>query len=260
MRITRGNIIGKSIRGVDVLSLDEEALCRDEERVLRGEIKKARKRYICRCHYCGSITSIADSELRRAQRRKTNSDDIGCGCRIKEHISRSRRKTNQYKYCQAEDCYIGVDCNGNEFKISPCSYDVVRKYSWVLDGRYFRTKIPEMKRTILLHRYVMFGDDIDQHSKEMIDHINGDRYDCRLQNLRVCTRSQNMMNRKRSCNNTSGVVGVRWNSVSHKWRAELAKECKRVYCAEFDNFDDAVRARHDAEILYFGEYRPQSSR
>lgn len=252
------NIIGKSIRGVDVLEFDNQAYERDLERKKNGETKHVRPRYICRCHFCGAVKSISANELFRKPRHGRQPEEIGCGCRKSEHIGESRRKTNSYVYDADQQCYIGTDSAGNKFLISVDSYNDVCQYCWKLDGRYFRAYIPKIKRQILLHRYVFFGlDNIDCSDK--IDHINGDRYDCRLTNLRRCNHAQNMMNRKLGTNNKSGVVGVEWYKAGNKWRAELQKDHKRVYCQYFDNFDDAVKGRRDAELKYFGAYRHMSS-
>jgi hypothetical protein len=62
------------------------------------------------------------------------------------------------------------------------------------------------------------------------------------------------MNRHTHSNNTSGVTGVGWNKDSQKWCAYICKNYEQIHLGYFDNFDDAVRARKDAEEKYFGEY------
>lgn len=81
-----------------------------------------------------------------------------------------------------------------------------------------------------------------------IDHINGDRYDNRLENLRVVTRQENMRNARRSCSNTSGVTGVSWNKRDQKWQAKIYDDNgKQVHLGFHANLDDAVAARKEAE-------------
>ena len=50
-----------------------------------------------------------------------------------------------------------------------------------------------------------------------IDHINQDKADNRLINLRACTHSTNMLNRGLRADNTSGVTGVSYNKAAKKW-------------------------------------------
>ena len=56
--------------------------------------------------------------------------------------------------------------------------------------------------------------------------------------------------------NKSGVPGVCWNKNANKWRAKLTYKYKIIYLGYFDNLEDARKARKDAEIKYFGEFRP----
>lgn len=49
---------------------------------------------------------------------------------------------------------------------------------------------------------------------EVIDHIDGNRLNNSIENLRVTTYSGNNRNRKLSCKNTIGVTGVRYRSMN----------------------------------------------
>lgn len=75
-----------------------------------------------------------------------------------------------------------------------------------------------------------------------IDHINGDKKDNRIVNLRQCTRSQNEINKGLSRVNTSGCKGVSWHAQSKKWRARLKVNKKEVHLGTFENKSDAERA------------------
>lgn len=56
-------------------------------------------------------------------------------------------------------------------------------------------------------------------------------------------------------NNTSGVTGVSFDSKRKKWIAQITFQRKNHLIGRFDNKDDAVRARLEAEEQYFGKYR-----
>lgn len=86
-------------------------------------------------------------------------------------------------------------------------------------------------------------------SKHM-DHINGVRSDNRLVNLRAVSPAVNAKNRKANSNNTSGFIGVNFNSPSGKWVSTIGVNGKSVYLGIFDNKVEAVKARANAEIKY----------
>lgn len=85
-----------------------------------------------------------------------------------------------------------------------------------------------------------------------IDHINGDRADNRLCNLREATPSQNMHNRKFQSNNTTGFTGV----VHHKGKfgASIKLRGKRTYLGYFYTAEEAGAAYQAASRKYHGDF------
>lgn len=82
-----------------------------------------------------------------------------------------------------------------------------------------------------------------------IDHINGQRDDNRLVNLRNVSKTENMRNAFRSKNNTSGRTGVSWYKRTSKWIAYIGVGGKRhIVLGYYKRFEDAVAARERAEI------------
>jgi hypothetical protein len=69
-------------------------------------------------------------------------------------------------------------------------------------------------------------------------------------------RIKSLSNQKETVqkNNTSGVTGVTWHSKMNKWQASIRFKGSHVHLGTFSGFDDAVKARRDAEIKYFGTY------
>ena len=83
---------------------------------------------------------------------------------------------------------------------------------------------------------------------EELDHINHDRADNRIENMREASGRENHMNLSRAKNNTSGVTGVCWQKLAQKWCAQIRVEGKQVHLGYFTHFFHAVRARKLAEV------------
>lgn len=87
-----------------------------------------------------------------------------------------------------------------------------------------------------------------------IDHINCEKADNRIANLRLATRSQNQANRGVQPNNTSGFKGVTWCGPRGKWRAEIKVNRRKVCLGSFERLEDAAVAYEHAAKRYFGEF------
>lgn len=128
--------------------------------------------------------------------------------------------------------------------------DKIKNYKWYLNKEYARTDSVNNKKSLSLHRLITnCPDDM------VVDHINHNTLDNRKCNLRICTPTQNNMNRGIQSNNTSGVTGVFWNKACNKWKATISINKKQIHLGLYEDFEEAVRARKEAEIKYFGEYR-----
>lgn len=89
------------------------------------------------------------------------------------------------------------------------------------------------------------------------DHIDRNELNNRKYNLRQRTIQQNNMNKSIRCDNTSEITGVYFDRSRMKWVANLILNGERKYNKRFDNKEDAIRARLQAEKEYFGEFAPQ---
>ena len=89
-----------------------------------------------------------------------------------------------------------------------------------------------------------------KYPKQQLDHINHDRSDNSICNLRESDDCLNMKNKTRYRNNSSGVCGVNWYKPSNKWNAQIQIEGKKINLGYFIEFHEAVNARKNAEVLY----------
>ena len=92
--------------------------------------------------------------------------------------------------------------------------------------------------------------------EKLVDHIDGDKTNNKIDNLRLATNSQNGMNRvSLAINNTSGATGVVWNKRRKKWTARITIDRFQKHLGIFANKEDAIKSRREAEIKYFGDFR-----
>lgn len=121
----------------------------------------------------------------------------------------------------------------------------------------------------LLHRLIM-----NCPQDKVIDHINGNPLDNRKCNLRIVTQQENCLNRnynpipsiasqledpniiikkpytKLPQEYQSNVKGVKWHRASRKWKATIKVNKKYYYLGLFQNVEDAIKARKEAEKKY----------
>lgn len=75
--------------------------------------------------------------------------------------------------------------------------------------------------------------------KNQIDHINHNKSDNRIKNLREATPQQNQFNKKITTRNTSGFKGVSFHNLTKKWRAAININKKTKYLGEFNSPEEA---------------------
>ena len=126
-----------------------------------------------------------------------------------------------------------------------CGYKVVGGS----DG-YLTVKVG--KRTYKAHRVawlLYYGD----WPNGFIDHINLDKTDNRIENLRDCTRQQNNSNVALRIDNKSGVKGVSWKASHDKWCAQISYQGKVIYLGLYENLQEAAEVvRKKREELHGG--------
>lgn len=87
-----------------------------------------------------------------------------------------------------------------------------------------------------------------------IDHIDGNRANNCIRNLRQATRSQNGINTRLKSDNTSGLKGVSWHKAAGKWSAEIHCNKKKSYLGLFNTKDEAFAAYTAAALTLHGEF------
>lgn len=83
-----------------------------------------------------------------------------------------------------------------------------------------------------------------------LDHINGDKSDNRIENLREVSHGENMQNLPTYRNNTSGKIGVHYDRNCNKWIARISYKGERIILGVFTTFEESCLSRERAEERY----------
>ena len=91
-------------------------------------------------------------------------------------------------------------------------------------------------------------------NKPFVDHINGNRSDNRIENLRWCTSFENSCNKKKQENTSSSFKGVSWDKSRDKWMSYVFVDKRMKFLGYFTDEEDAARAYDKAAREHYGEY------
>lgn len=97
-------------------------------------------------------------------------------------------------------------------------------------------------RHVLAHRVIWILENGAIPADKFIDHINQNRSDNRIQNLRLCCVSQNNCNAKLRKDSTSKVKGVCWDTQRNKWRARVKYRGQQYHAGFYSDLTDAAIA------------------
>lgn len=210
--------------------------------------------WLCECNCKDHNIVKATSNAIRGGNTKS------CGCLRNEkisNVSKNMRKRNTYKLnLQDENGLYGIGyCSntGSEFYFDMEDYDKIKDYCWYetidTDG-YHRLSA----RIIDIGKYKTMAQLL---MGNCYDHEDRNSMNNRKYNLRTYTTFQNAQNHNKQKNNTSGIIGVGWHETSNKWCARIRVENRPIWLGVYQNKEDAIKTRLEAEAKYFGEFAPQ---
>ena len=89
---------------------------------------------------------------------------------------------------------------------------------------------------------------------DFLDHINRNRSDNRIENLRPATKSENSLNSKLKSTNTSGVRGVCWDKESKKWLVQVTINKKQRKIGRYSDLELAELVAIEAMDKFYGNF------
>lgn len=134
--------------------------------------------------------------------------------------------------------------------VDDADYDYLSQFKWYMSSHgYARTCRTVARKEISMHRLVIGAKD-----GELVDHINHNKLDNRKSNLRICTRSENQMNRK-AIKGASAYKGVfKSLSAEKPWKAVISFGGKRVNLGQYPTEVEAAFAYDLAAKEYHKEF------
>lgn len=85
------------------------------------------------------------------------------------------------------------------------------------------------------------------HCPSILDHVDRNRTNNRIENLRPSTAEENQLNRSVSKKNVVGCSGVRLDKRSNKWKVQITHKKKQYHVGYYTHLEDAINAREQAE-------------
>jgi hypothetical protein len=204
-----------------------------------SHIARKRTYWLCRCD-CGNTTVVVGYSLK-------NGDTKSCGCYHLQRTSETFKKYN--KYDLSGEYGIGYSStDGKEFYFDLEDYEKIKDYCWGTDTYGYMVNT---RHGLRMNRLVM-----DYTGNETIDHVFGNKRDNRKINLRIASYSLNRFNTKIRSNNTTGHMGITidWVGKKLKYLAQISINHKHKNLGRFDDIEDAIKARKEAELKYYGKY------
>jgi hypothetical protein len=127
-------------------------------------------------------------------------------------------------------------------KVSVKGYSVGHQIGRITDKGYIVATV-DRKNYRLHHLVWLFH---HGYFEKELDHINRDRSDNRIENLRPCNHSQNLGNARARVHEYKGVTFCK---PTGKWRAQL-----NGHLGRFLTIEEAAKAYNDAAIKHYGDF------
>jgi hypothetical protein len=224
--------------------------------IIRGKKGQSMCSCICDCNPQDIVKTKSGETKYFKLSRILSGHTQSCGCYNKEIVSKLIRKYNKYEYIDNNTIKL-LSSNNYEkyFYIDSEDLNKIINYCWRFTTRgYIETTIGH--KIIKLHQLIL--DRVGVYDNLIIDHKDRDPLNNRKENLRLVGQDKNAINSSMQSNNTSGIIGVCWDKKGCKWLAQLNYQKDHKLIGSYNNKEDAIKTRLQAELKYFGiDFAPQ---
>ena len=139
---------------------------------------------------------------------------------------------------------------GRQARVSDSDYPTLSQFKWrYTSGGYAARTVRDHGRTltVYLHRFLL-----DAQPGQQIDHRNGDKLDCRRENLRLATGAENQRNKRVSANSRTGLKGVA--PYRGKFHARIRVDGRRIHLGYWPDAETAALVYDAAARRFHGEF------
>lgn len=197
--------------------------------------KISSKQAICKCSECGNEYLVKDTYS--SSRTPTG------------HLCNSCKSYEGYELNQAflQKFFLYAPNTGKLIARLPTRNNSIGDELGSIHNHGYRA-ISICGKSYLAHRLIwlyMTGD-----LPEQVDHIDHDRLNNRWENLRAVTSTTNSKNTGLSKNSKTKVNGVSYIKTLSKYRAYIMVNRKHIHLGVFEDINDAIEARKQADINY----------
>lgn len=165
-----------------------------------------------------------------------------------------RWKPNRYRIENDTVIMTIVRRNGIviDILLDKVTHDKIKHLRWCMHSNTGYNDYAWQTELGFLHRYAL---GIHKESKLRVDHINRNKLDCRLTNLRIADSLINARNHSNFKSNRSGFNGIGYDKFSGKWKTRICVSYKSVWLGRFTSLEQAKEARKNAEDKYWSDQR-----
>lgn len=198
-----------------------------------------------------NCTCVCGTKCVKMGKYLVNGDTKSCGCAVLDQAKKMGKiniRRNVIEdigdgtskiYFNNSDDYTLVDTEDAEW---------LKDFTWHKTQFGYARAIVYDRKQMLMHDLIM---NIWPSIDAQVDHYNRNRLDNRKSNLRITSLQENMKNKSKYKNNSTGVTGIYKYPNEEKWAANICHDGKQEALGIFYNIQDAIKARLEAEKKYF---------